>query len=331
MDSPPEIVLSGIQPTGGFHIGNYLGAVQNWVRLTETPGYRCFFCIVDLHALTQDYQPGDLPGRVVEMTADLLASGLDPERASLFVQSHVPEHAELAWALATVTPFGELGRMTQFKDKSEHQPENINAGLFTYPILMAADILLYKATRVPVGHDQVQHLELTREIARRWNARFGETFPEPQPIHTQAPKILGLDGKQKMSKSLGNTILVSEEPEAIKKKLLSAYTDETRLRKSDFGHPDKCYVCGLHNYFSPADVTARHHEGCATATLGCVDSKRALAESMIAYLAPIRERSLALRAHPERIREILQAGAASARSVAIETMSDVRERLGLYR
>jgi tryptophanyl-tRNA synthetase len=326
-----ETVLSGIQPTGGFHIGNYLGAVQNWVRLAELPGHRCFYCIVDLHALTQDYSPSEMPARVEEMTADLLACGLDPERVGLFVQSHVPEHAELAWALATVTPHGELERMTQFKDKSKHQPENVNAGLFTYPILMAADILLYKATRVPVGHDQVQHLELTREIARRWNARFGETFPEPQPIHTQAPKILGLDGKQKMSKSLGNTILVVEEPEAIRKKIGNAYTDETRLRKSDPGHPDKCYVCGLHNYFSTAEVTARHHEGCATATLGCVDSKRALAESLVGYLAPIRERSLSLRANPARLREVLAAGAAQARKVAQETMREVRERLGLYR
>jgi tryptophanyl-tRNA synthetase len=326
-----ETVLSGIQPSGELHIGNYLGAVQNWVRLAETPGYRCFYCIVDLHALTQDYEPAQLHARVLEMTADLIACGVDPSRVTLFVQSHVPEHTELAWALATVTPYGELGRMTQFKDKSDKQPENVNAGLLTYPILMAADILLYKATRVPVGVDQVQHLELTREIVRRWNARFGETFPEPQPLHTQAPKILGLDGKQKMSKSLGNTVLVTEDPAALRKKIGGAFTDEKRLRRSDPGHPDECYVCGLHRYFSKAEVTARHHEGCRTATLGCVDSKRALAESMVEYLAPIRERSLELRAHPERIHEILVEGAKQARAVAGETMREVRERLGLYR
>jgi tryptophanyl-tRNA synthetase len=326
-----EIVFSGIQPTGGFHIGNYLGAVQNWVRLSETPGYRCLFCVVDLHALTQDYEPRALPTRVIEMTADLLACGLDPSRVTLFVQSHVPEHTELAWALATVTPYGELGRMTQFKDKAEHQPDNINAGLLTYPILMAADILLYKATRVPVGQDQVQHLELAREIVRRWNARFGETFPEPLPLHTSAPKILGLDGKQKMSKSLGNTLMVTEDPASIRKKIGNAYTDETRLRKSDPGHPEKCYVCGLHNYFSTAEVAARHHEGCRTATLGCVDSKRALAESLVGYLAPIRERSLELRANPSKIHEILAAGAVAARQEAGATMREVYERLGLYR
>jgi tryptophanyl-tRNA synthetase len=326
-----ETVLSGIQPSGGFHIGNYLGAVQNWVRLTETPGYRCFFCIVDLHAMTQDYAPRDMRPRVVEMCADLIACGLDPAKATLFVQSHVPEHAELMWALSVVTPHGELGRMTQFKDKADKQPDNINAGLFTYPILMAADIVLYKATRVPVGHDQLQHLELAREITRRWNARFGDTFPEPLPLHTQAPKILGLDGKQKMSKSFGNTVLVAEEPDAIRKKIANAYTDETRLRKSDPGHPDKCYVCGLHNYFSTEEVRDRHQQGCATATLGCVDSKRALAESLIRCLAPIRARSLELRAHPEAIHQILLDGAAAARKVAIETMREVRDRLGLYR
>ena len=324
-----ETVLSGIQPSGGFHIGNYLGAVQNWVRLGEDPGHRCFYCIVDLHAMTQDYAPGEMATRVFEMTADLLASGIDPERSPLFVQSQVREHTELAWILATVTPFGELGRMTQFKDKSDKQPENINAGLFTYPILMAADILLYKASRVPVGLDQVQHLELTREVARRFNARFGDTFPEPLPIHTKAVRILGLDGKQKMSKSLGNTILVTEDPALLRQKIATAFTDEKRLRRKDPGHPEDCYVCGLHNFFSSPEETARLHEGCRTATIGCVDSKRALAESMIQRLAPLRERSLELRSKPEQIWEILAAGAAKARAVAVETMREVRERTGV--
>jgi tryptophanyl-tRNA synthetase len=326
-----ETVLSGIQPSGGFHIGNYLGAVQNWVRLAETPDYRCLYCIVDLHALTQTYAPAQMAPRVVEMCADLIACGLDPEKSTLFVQSHVPEHTELAWILATVTPHGELERMTQFKDKAAKEPDNINAGLFTYPILMAADILLYRATRVPVGQDQIQHLELTREITRRFNARFGETFPEPQPLHTKGVKILGLDGKQKMSKSLGNTLQVAEEPDVIRKKIANAYTDEKRLRKSDPGHPEECYVCGLHDFFSPPETAAKHHEGCRTATLGCVDSKKALAESLIKYLGPIRERSLELRAHPERIHEILAAGAVTARKSAVATMEIVRDRLGLYR
>jgi tryptophanyl-tRNA synthetase len=323
-----EIVFSGIQPSGGFHIGNYLGAVQNWVKLVDE--YRCLYCIVDLHAITQSYEPQQLPVRIFEMTAELIGCGLDPTRATIFVQSQVPEHSELAWLLSSVTPFGDLGRMTQFKDKSERAPDNINAGLFTYPVLMAADILLYRATRVPVGADQIQHLELAREIARRFNARFGDTFPEPQPIHTRALKILGLDGKQKMSKSLGNSVQVSDPPELIRKKISTAFTDETRLRRSDPGHPEHCYVCSLQGYFASPEETARLHDGCRTATAGCVDSKRALAENMIRFFAPMRERSAELMAKPDQIRQILGDGAAVARRLAAETMRNVRERMGLF-
>lgn len=323
-----ETIFSGIQPSGGFHIGNWLGAVRNWVELQDS--YRCIYCIVDLHAMTQDYEPAEMPKRVEAMTAELLASGIDPARSILFVQSQVPEHSELMWILSTVTPFGDLGRMTQFKDKSERAPENINAGLFTYPILMAADILLYQATRVPVGADQIQHLELAREITRRFNGRFGETFPEPQPVHTAALRILGLDGKQKMSKSLGNGVEIQDPPEVIRKKVAGAFTDPTRLRKSDPGHPESCYVCGLQGYFAGPEETARLHEGCRSATAGCVDSKRALAENMIRTLTPLRERAAEWRAHPERIREVLGDGAQTARVIAADTMQKVRERVGLY-
>jgi len=322
-----ETVFSGIQPTGGFHIGNYLGAVQNWVSLQDS--YRGIYCIVDLHALTQEYETKDMAPRVVELAAELLASGLDPSRSLLFVQSHVLEHAELMWVLNSVTPYGELGRMTQFKDKSERQ-EVANAGLLNYPILMAADILLYKATRVPVGQDQVQHLELAREIARRFNARFGETFPEPLPLHTKAPKIIGLDGKLKMSKSLDNSVQISDPPEVIRKKIANAFTDPTRLRKADPGHPDTCYVCGMQGYFAGPDEVAALHEGCRSATAGCVDSKRALAENMIKMLAPLREKAAEWKAHPDKIREVLGDGAQTARVVAHDTMVQVRERLGLY-
>jgi tryptophanyl-tRNA synthetase len=322
-----ETVFSGIQPSGGFHIGNYLGAVQNWVKMQE--GYRTLYCIVDLHAITQDYDAAQMQARVVEMTAELLACGIDPQRSILFVQSHVPEHTELAWILNTVTPYGELGRMTQFKDKSE-RVEYVNTGLFTYPVLMAADILLYRATRVPVGADQVQHLELAREITRRFNGRFGETFPEPQPIHTKAQRILGLDGKQKMSKSLGNSVQIADAPDVIRKKIGNAFTDPTRLRKSDPGHPDECYVCGLQGYFASAEDTTKLHDGCRNATAGCVDSKRALAENMIRFLEPMRTRADEWKAKPERIHEVLADGAARARAIAIETMKMVRERLGLY-
>jgi tryptophanyl-tRNA synthetase len=322
-----ETVFSGIQPTGGFHIGNLLGAVQNWVALTDR--YRCFYCIVDLHALTQEYETREMAPRVQAMTAEPLASGLDPSRCTIFVQSHVHEHSELAWVLNSVTSHGELERMTQFKDKSA-RAEFINAGIFNYPILMAADILLYKATRVPVGADQVQHLELAREIARRFNARFGELFPEPLPLHAKALKILGLDGKQKMSKSLGNTVQVADPPDVIRTKIGNAFTDPTRLRKSDPGHPDACYVCSLQGYFASAEETAEMHRKCATSAWGCVDSKRALAENMIRFLAPIRERAAEWSARPERIREVLGDGAATARAVAAETMRQVRERLGLW-
>ena len=319
-------VLSGIQPSGGFHIGNYLGAVRDWVKLQEQ--YRCLYCIVDLHALTQTYDPAGLPGRVRELATELLACGIDPERATLFVQSHVPEHSELAWILSTVAPYGELSRMTQFKEKSE-RADYINCGLFTYPVLMAADILLYKATHVPVGEDQIQHLELTREVVRRFNNRFGPTFAEPMPIHKEPLRIMGLDGKQKMSKSLGNYISVGDDPDTIRKKISGAFTDETRLRRKDPGHPESCYVCGLQQYFSPPDKVAELHEGCRTARIGCVDSKRALSDAMIASLASIQERKREIMAKPGLVDEILHEGARRARAVAKKTMAEVRERLGL--
>jgi tryptophanyl-tRNA synthetase len=323
-----ETVFSGIQPSGGFHIGNYFGAVQNWVSLQDS--YRCLYCVVDLHALTQTYDTKEMPGRVETMAAELLASGIDPNRSVLFVQSHVPEHSELAWILSTVTPYGELSRMTQFKEKSEREPENINAGLMSYPILMAADILLYRATRVPVGVDQVQHLELSREICRRFNSRFGDVFPEPQPLHTKALKILGLDGKQKMSKSLGNAVAIADEPDEIRKKIKNAFTDPTRLKKADPGHPESCYVCGLQGYFAPPEEVATYHDNCRNAAWGCIDSKKALAENMVKTLAPIREKAAEWKAHPERIRQVLGDGAQTARVLAHDTLEKVRAALGLY-
>jgi tryptophanyl-tRNA synthetase len=315
-----------MQPSGGFHIGNYLGAVRDWVTLQDR--HRCFYCVVDLHALTQTYDPAGLKARVLDMAVELLACGIDPNRSTLFVQSQVAEHSELAWILSCVAPYGELSRMTQFKEKGE-RADYINTGLFTYPVLMAADILLYKATRVPVGDDQIQHLELTREIVRRFNNRWGDLFKEPLPLHREPLRILGLDGKQKMSKSLNNYVAIGDEPEVIRKKIGNAFTDETRLRKKDPGHPESCYVCGLQGFFSPSDKVAELHEGCRSARIGCVDSKRALAEAMIATLAPIKERKRELLEKPGQVEEILHAGAEQARKVARETMGEVRERLGL--
>ncbi len=225
-----KTVFSGIQPSGALHLGNYLGAVRNWVALQEQ--YRCVFCVVDYHALTQDYDTKQMRARVTEMVIDLLALGIDPDRSLLFLQSMVPEHTELAWVFNNVTGFGDLERMTQFKDKSEHQPENINVGLFDYPVLQAADILLYKAELVPVGQDQVQHIELARRISRSFNHRWGKVFPECEPLLTQLPKLLGLDGKAKMSKSLGNHIPLSVfgDDKALKKLLGRAVTDESASR-----------------------------------------------------------------------------------------------------
>jgi tryptophanyl-tRNA synthetase len=326
-----KTVFSGIQPSGALHLGNYLGAVRNWVKLQEQ--YRCVFCVVDYHALTQDYDPKEMPRRVSEMIIDLLALGLDPDRSLLFLQSMVPEHTELCWVFNNVTGFGDLERMTQFKDKSEHQPENINVGLFDYPVLQAADILLYKGELVPVGQDQVQHIELARRIARSFNHRWGKVFPECEPLLADLPKLLGLDGKSKMSKSLGNHIPLSvfgdEKP--LKKLLGRAVTDEKRVGREDPGDPDVCNVFTMHKSLSSEDDLAWVRQGCTTAGIGCVDCKGRLAANMNAHFAGYVERRAQLAAQPGRIQEILEAGAAKARAIAQKTMAQVRDKLGLWR
>jgi len=324
-----ETIFSGIQPSGELHLGNYLGAVRNWVALQSS--YRCFFCIVDYHAITQPFEPDALARRVREMACDLIACGIDPAKSTLFVQSAVREHTELAWVLASVTGYGELGRMTQFKDKAEKNPDNINAGLFTYPVLQAADILLYHATKVPVGEDQRQHLELAREIVRKWNARFGETFREPEALYSSTPKILGLDGQAKMSKSLGNTISLREDDAAVWNKLRTAATDPARVRRTDAGDPDKCNVFTLHKFFSTAERQAEVRQGCTTAGIGCIECKKWLLEGVKADLDGIRARRDELLAKPEAVDEILADGARRARAVAAQTMALVRDRLGIDR
>jgi len=319
-------IFSGIQPTGEMHIGNYLGAVQNWVSLLDD--YEAFYCIVDLHAITIPYEPAGLRQRVFDLAVGLLASGLNPERCTLFTQSAVPEHAELQWLLGTVTPLGELQRMTQFKDKSR-EIESVNAGLLTYPVLQAADILLYLGERVPVGEDQRQHLELSREIARRWNKRFGDYFPEPQPLITKGKRILGLDGALKMSKSKGNTIPLLAEPEELRALIRTAVTDPARVRREDPGNPEVCNVFSLHGHFTPSAARDEIDSLCRTAGIGCVDCKNQLADNVAASLAPVRERARELREHPEQVWEILDAGAAKARFIARGTIAEVRERMGL--
>jgi tryptophanyl-tRNA synthetase len=324
-------VFSGIQPSGELHIGNWLGAVVNWVELQTR--YDCFFCVVDLHAITAKYEPAALAERTREMALGLVASGIDPVRATLFVQSHVPEHSELQWLLTTVTPLGELERMTQFKDKSQ-KFESVPAGLLAYPILMAADILLYRADLVPVGDDQTQHLELAREIARKWNAEFSpdrEFFAEPGPLLTKARRIRGLDGQAKMSKSLGNTIGVLESPESIWQKLRPAQTDPARVKKTDPGTPEICNLYSLHQQFSPPDTVTTVAENCRGAKWGCLDCKKVLADNISHRLAPIRARAEELRARPHEIDTILADGASRARRAAEETMVQVRERMGFLK
>jgi tryptophanyl-tRNA synthetase len=321
-------IFSGIQPSGELHIGNWLGAVQNWVTLQQS--YDCIYCVVDLHAVTGKYDQATLAQRTRDMAIGLLASGIDPERAVLFVQSHVPEHSELQWLLNTITPIGELERMTQFKDKAQRF-ESVPAGLLNYPVLMAADILLYRADLVPVGEDQTQHLELTRAIARKWNAEFGsgeEWFPEPKPLLTEAKRIMGLDGQSKMSKSLGNTIGLLDTPEEIWQKLRPAVTDPARVTRKDPGTPEVCNIFDLHRYFSPPETVALVAENCRGAKWGCLDCKRVLADNIIATLAPIRERALELQVQPDLVDQILGDGAAAARRIAGETMREVRERMG---
>jgi tryptophanyl-tRNA synthetase len=325
--APRPRIFSGIQPSGVIHLGNELGAIRNYVRLQYE--YEAIYCIVDYHALTSTHEPDLLRARTRDMAAGLLALGLDPERCTLFVQSDVPEHTELAWYLGSVTPMGELNRMTQFKEKSEEHKQNVNAGLFTYPILMAADVLLYRATVVPVGDDQVQHLELAREIARRYNARFGEVFPEPKPVLSTTPRVMGLDGKTKMSKTRGNTIDIFDPPAVIEKKLKTAFTDPLKLRKGDPGRPEICNVFTMHTALSGAEAVRDIEQGCRSGALGCGECKLKLKDAMVRELEPVQARGAALRSEPKRVLEVLEHGNERARSLAAETMRQVHDVMGL--
>jgi len=325
----PQRLFSGMQPTGGLHVGNWLGALRNWARLLDSGAYDCLFCVVDAHAITVEYEPKEMPGRALETALTYIACGLDPERCSIFLQSHVPQHFELAWYLGSVTPMGELGRMTQFKEKSEQHRQNVNAGIFTYPILMAADVLIYKADVIPVGEDQVQHLELAREICRRFNARFGQTFPEPKPVLSAAPRIMGLDGKAKMSKTRGNTIDLFDEPRVIEKKLKGAFTDPQKLRLGDPGRPEVCNVFTMHRALSAADPLAEIDRDCRSGALSCGDCKLRLRDTMVTALEPVRARGAELRAEPQRVLKVLRDGAERARGIADGTLGEVRRAMGL--
>jgi len=320
-------ILSGIQPTGSLHIGNYFGAIENWVKLTEK--YNCYYTIVDLHAITIAIDPEQLKKMIWEMAAGLIACGVNTENSALFVQSQVREHTELFWYFNTLTPLGSLERMTQFKDKSKQNQENINAGLLNYPILQAADIALYRADLVPVGEDQKQHLELTREIVRKFNKQFGKVFPEPNTLIGRAPRIMGLDGENKMSKSLGNHLPIMDTEEEILKKLKPAKTDERRQRLTDPGVPEDCNIYSIHKLVTDDDELAEIHTGCTTAGIGCFDCKTKLACNLAKHLEPIREKKAELDNDPDQVYDILAAGATKARARAAETMVQVREKMGL--
>jgi tryptophanyl-tRNA synthetase len=321
-------IFSGIQPSGELHIGNYLGAVKNWVAL-QAQHRGALFCVVDYHAITGNYDPELLRTRRMEMARSLLAAGIDPAQASLFMQSDVPEHTELSWIFTTLVPLGDLERQTQFKDKSGKM-ESIPAGVLMYPVLQAADILLYRADTVPVGEDQVQHLELSRDTARKWNARFGEGFfPEPKPLLTPTRRIMGLDGQAKMSKSLGNTVGILESPDEVWAKLRPAVTDPQRVRRTDPGRPEVCNIYQLHKAFNPPETVDHVAVQCSTAGWGCMDCKKVLHEGIERELVPIRARAQQLADEPARVRDALADGGRVARTIARETIAEVRDRMGL--
>jgi tryptophanyl-tRNA synthetase len=324
-------IVSGIQPSGEVHLGNYFGAIYNWVRL-QNKGEECFFFIADLHAQTVPYDPQERSQQVLSLAATLIAAGIDPEKSTLFIQSHVPEHTQLAWMLSCLAPFGEMERMVQFKEKSEANPSAVNVGLFSYPILQSADILLYRPDMVPVGIDQAQHLELTRTLAHKFNNRFSPDAPffvEPKTLHTSTIKVLGLDGKRKMSKSYNNYISLIESEESLKQKLRQAATDPARIKRTDPGDPSVCNVFTWHTLFSPPVMQEEMAAGCKSAEIGCVSCKGNLADNLNAFIAPIREKYHALIAEPDKLRALLARGADRARSVAQRTMHEVNQLVGI--
>jgi tryptophanyl-tRNA synthetase len=330
--SPPtapsvaERVFSGIQPSGASHLGNYLGAQANYVALQDR--HETIYAIVDYHALTTVHEGAELRRLTHEMVLDLLAVGLDPSRCALIRQSDFPEHAELAWIFNTVVPVAWAERTPTYKEKRQQGVEN-SLGLLDYPILQAADIVIYKATHVPVGKDQAAHLELSREIVRAFNRRYGEIFPEPQPVYTDAPTVLGIDGQAKMSKSAGNTIPIFAEPDEIRRLVMSMVTDPQRIRRTDPGRPEICNVCQLHRFFGGDYLQIQ--DGERTARTGCVDTKKLLADRIIEFFRPMREKRQELAADPAVVEETLAAGAAQVRPILEATMAEVRDAVGVGR
>ncbi|MCK4891320.1 MAG: tryptophan--tRNA ligase [Candidatus Pacebacteria bacterium] len=317
-------MFSAIQPSGELHIGNYLGALKNFVELQDK--YNCFFFIADYHSITENYDPKEKPKQILDLALDFLAAGLDPKKCTIAVQSQIPEHTELAWIFNTITPISELQRMTQFKDKSQNQEKNINMGLFDYPVLQAADILMYKTDAVPVGQDQIQHIELTRKIARFFNNKFGKTFPEPKDIITETPKIMSLtDPTKKMSKSHGpkSYIGINDEPEVIKKKIKKAVST-TEYNKDIYNF----YAILLEKLGSEKnkEYFAKQFKN---KNIKFSELKSALVEDIANYFAPFREKRKELKENPEEVKKILNEGAEKAKVIARETMEEVKEKVGL--
>jgi tryptophanyl-tRNA synthetase len=325
-------VLSGMRPTGKLHLGNYVGALENWVRVQDQ--YQCFFCVVDWHALTTDYaDTSRVKENSLEVALDWLAAGLDPEKSVLFIQSHVPAHAELHLLLSMITPLGWLERVPTYKEQRENiRDKDLGTyGFLGYPVLQAADILMYKADVVPVGEDQVAHVELTREIARRFNGFYGQrgdVFPEPQSLLTPSPKLPGTDGR-KMSKSYGNTILLTDPEPVVRQKLKTMVTDPARVRRSDPGNPDVCPVGDLHKIFSDRATMEKVNVGCRSAGIGCIECKGWAADALVQLLNPMQERRKKFEENPRLAWDILEAGSGRARKVAAETMDGVRASMGM--
>jgi tryptophanyl-tRNA synthetase len=325
-------VLSGMRSTGKLHLGNYVGALQNWVRMQDE--YECFFMVADWHALTTDYaDTSRIKENSLEVVLDWLAAGLDPERSVIFIQSHVPAHAELHLLFSMITPLGWLERVPTYKEQRENiKDKDLGTyGFLGYPVLQAADILVYKADCVPVGEDQVAHVELTREIARRFNGFYGakkEVFPEPQSLLTPSPKLPGTDGR-KMSKSYGNTIMLSDPEPVVRQKLKTMVTDPARVRRSDPGNPDVCPVGDLHKIFSTKETMVKVNEGCRSANIGCIECKSWAADALMQLLNPMQQRRKKFEENPRLAWDILEAGTQRARRFAGETMDDVREAMGM--
>ena len=320
-------VFSGARPTGRQHLGNYLGAIQNYVALQAD--YECVYCIVDLHALTTLEQTDDLKAYTREMVLDWLAAGIDPALGTIvFVQSHVPMVTELHWILSTITSLGKLTDLPTFKEKVRQQPHNVNYALPGYAVLMAADIALYKTDVVPVGVDQESHLEFTREIVRTFNHRFKPVLVEPQMKLTEYPKILGIDGENKMSKSLDNHIELAATPEETQQRVMMMVTDPQRTHRSIPGRPEVCNVYSLHRVFSPGQVDQIYTD-CTTAGIGCVDCKKILARNLNAHLEPFRARRAGLAAQPNLVDDVLQDGARKATAIAAQVLAEVKDAVGL--